>query len=278
MKLFNTEPSNLLISYFFLSDAIDNIGNQVDNQLARLNNLFLVLCHIFRPIPVTAYLASHINQNDDEARSMIVLPELKEEHKNLLASYNQQIIQQFVKCILSAHEMEDTTANIQNSLPFSGSSVGTDSAPSTSPDTLVGELQQTARKTIIRSPFVGLSGHSDEFASAQELADTCNLNLPIDIDQIPASSVQDVRGRYLHLNAYAWDFLKHGKRKLLVHENGFKEANAWELIRDWSEILQKLSLYLSGLPKANDDRLKRVCQLFEFLNKEFLERFERFNN
>merc|ERR1712137_576539 len=283
MQLFNTEPSNLLISYLFLCDAIDDIANQVDNQQARLNSLFLLLCHVFRPIPVTAYLASHNSQVDEEANSLIVLPELKPEHVALLASYNRQIIQQFVKCLLAAHEMEDTTTQQQSSLPFSEVPVGCSPAEfaeiiKSKPDSLVGKLNETARKIIIRSPFVSLSGHSDEFNSAQELADTCNLSLPIDIDQIPASSVQDIRGRYLRLNAYAWDFLKHGKRKLLVHENGFKEANAWELIRDWAEILQKLSLYLTGPPKANDDRLKRVGQLFEFLHKEFQEKFDRFNS
>lgn len=298
MKLYNTEPSNLLMSYFFLSDTINDVCNQVDNQQARINNLFLLLCHIFRPIPVTPYLASLIKQSELDANSLIVLPSLHDNHQSLLQSYNSQIIQQFVKCILAAHEIHDDEEEEEASsdennnssssrravLPFSGIFVGcksnyfNENVLSKFPDSLTSKLHKSTRKVVIRSPFVALSGHSDEFQSAQELTDTCNLSLPIDIDQIPAFSVQDIRGRNLHLNAYAWDFLKHGKRQLLVHENGFKEANAWELIRDWSEILQKLSTYLTSLPTSDDDRLKRVCQLFEFLHKEFQEKFERFNN
>jgi len=282
MKLFNTEPSNLLISFFFLSDAIGDIGSQIDNQQVRLNDLFLVLCHIFRPIPVTSYLASLITQTD-ESSSLIVLPKMKENHSELLKEYNRNVIKHFVKCTLSAHEINNTVSEYENILPYSDISIGSNNNNeelnnnNSNNNTLLNQLKESSSKLVIRSPFVALSGHNDEFETAQELADTCNLALPIELDQIPSSTLQDIRGNHMRLNAYAWDFLKHGNRKSLVHENGFKEANAWELIRDWDEILEKLTTYLSVLPK-DDDRVKRVRLLFDFLRTDFHDKFERFNS
>jgi len=279
MKLFNTEPANLLVSYFFLTASIDEISNSLSNQQDRLNDLLLVLCHIFRPIPVTPYMASFIRKDEDN-NSLIVLPDLQPAHGALLRNFNQQILNQFVNCILSAHEIQGTELGQSHILPFSRQTPKSAAVEGQSGagDSLVGTLQQRARKLIVRSPFVGLSGHLDQFQTGQELADTCNLSLPIEFDQIPTQIIQDIRGRVLHLNAYASDFLKHGNRKLLVDENGFKEANAWELIHDWDEILNKLKGYLSALPSQDDDRLKRVSQLFEFLYTEFNSRFEKFNN
>merc|ERR1712130_279822 len=279
MKLFNTEPANLLVSYFFLTASIDEISNSLSNQQDRLNDLLLVLCHIFRPIPVTPYMASFIRKDEDN-NSLIVLPDLQPAHGALLRNFNQQILNQFVNCILSAHEIQGTELGQSHILPFSRQTPKSAAVEGQSGagDSLVGTLQQRARKLIVRSPFVGLSGHLDQFQTGRELADTCNLSLPIEFDQIPTQIIQDIRGRVLHLNAYASDFLKHGNRKLLVDENGFKEANAWELIHDWDEILNKLKGYLSALPSQDDDRLKRVSQLFEFLYTEFNSRFEKFNN
>merc|ERR1712137_1007415 len=174
MKLFNTEPANLLVAYFFLTASIDEISNSLRNQQDRLHDLLLVLCHIFRPIPVTPYMASFIQRGDEESHSLIVLPDLQPAHATLLRDFNQQILNQFVHCILSAHEIQGTELTQSHILPFSGKMPSSQeitttlsSSSSSSDDSLVSSLQQRARKLIVRSPFVGLSGHLDQFQTGK---------------------------------------------------------------------------------------------------------------
>jgi hypothetical protein len=106
-------------------------------------------------------------------------------------------------------------------IPIGGSLCATTSAISppggvSATPSMVQSLHEHAIRSDARSPFVALSGHGDNFHTAEEMALTVRECIRLEPDLIPICGLHDVRGRPLQLNAYAWDFAKHGNLNHLL--------------------------------------------------------------
>ena len=269
-ELSDNEPSNLLLCYLFLSGTVDELSNQLINQQTRVHELMHLLSYVIKPVPIPHYLNSLLKYKDIQVTSSVILPDLSDDLCAVLQRFNDNILKEFVYCYYSYHNNQPINTDSDNLLPFSDVVFKPSNPiePDLEDETLVTSLRKTSKRVVLRSPFVALSGLFDEFNSPQELADTCKLHIPIEVDQIPSIIIQDVRGATLPLNAYASDFLKYGKRSLVVFENGIREKTAWELLNGWCDIFKKVSNYLGTSSK--------VGQLFDYTLKELQSRFERF--
>jgi len=258
--LFQVEPSNFLFAYFCLSGVLDEISSSEESLIERRNNMFHLLSHLIRPVPVSHYTAKLVRS---DFTSSVVLQPLGGHAKSVLDAFQNQTLDLFVQTFRKVY---DGRANVDtNRLPFSAVLIGTDSLDGRQ-DSLVSFLKQNQANIILRSPFYALSGLGDKFESASELATTSALHIPICADHIPVISLKDVRGRTLQFSSYALDFFKFTSKKLLVSENGFKESAVWELLKNWDTLLESLSKFNSSVKPLLGD-----------IHEEFSAAFKRFN-
>lgn len=79
--------------------------------------------------------------------------------------------------------------------------------------------------TIIRSPFVALSGHSDEFESISDLCGTVRSGVFLEEAVVPYLPIHPETT--VPLNAYLYDFYKHGDVNALERANKIRKSDVW---------------------------------------------------
>ncbi|KAH6977816.1 hypothetical protein EDB82DRAFT_567453 [Fusarium venenatum] len=99
---------------------------------------------------------------------------------------------------------------------------------------------------VIRSPFAALSGFTDEFDSIKEMCATVREGLFLEESAIPYLPVwpNDIS---VELNAYLYDFFKHGSLKVLVRDNLIKRSDVWFHLKDFSLVLKTIVTSLKGV-------------------------------
>lgn len=108
--------------------------------------------------------------------------------------------------------------------------------------------------TKVRSAFVALSGHGDDFESISSLCRTTRSGVFLEEAVIPHLDVYPDESK-TPLNAYLYDFFMHGDLDALEKANGVKKSDVWFL-------LNGMSLPRSVLPRADKPRLTRMYRLF----------------
>jgi hypothetical protein len=155
-------------------------------------------------------------------------------------------------------------------LPVSG--VEFPSAWNTVERSLADELMQNSVTVEARSPFVALSGHSDDiFRSARELADTVRNGIYLESSLLPVCEYYDGRGRAVGLSSYIVDFYRQGSLELLVNLHKFKDLEAWNRLKDWSLLLRKITQAAELLAKEKDK--DTVVQTLKFLQSNYDQLF-----
>ena len=76
------------------------------------------------------------------------------------------------------------------------------------------------------------------------------------------------------LNAYAYDFFNHGNYKALIQENGLKEGEAYNSLKDFMLVLKSISVSLTEMAPVDDDE---VVIAFTQLAEEFEAKFHEAN-
>jgi len=130
-------------------------------------------------------------------------------------------------------------------------------------------LQNGALKYSAISPFVGLSGNTDKFSNIQSMVQSLRSGIWLESNVLPVSQLKDLHGQDLLLNAYALDFYKHGRFRLLVKDNGLRIGEAWQLLKKWSLFLKDTTKALELY--APEDSL--VLKTWKYLTKRFNEYF-----
>lgn len=164
-------------------------------------------------------------------------------------------------------------------IPFGGSLRAASTASSISPPggvsatpSMVQSLHEHAIRSEARSQFVALSGHGDHFRSAEELAYSVRGCIRLEPELIPVCGLHDVRGRALQLNAYAWDFAKHGNLNHLLRDNKMKDGYVWHRLKECDLVMKTIvqALELLSVDAAEDP----ILMTFRDLRKDFLTKFD----
>ncbi|EXL39954.1 hypothetical protein FOCG_17456 [Fusarium oxysporum f. sp. radicis-lycopersici 26381] len=99
---------------------------------------------------------------------------------------------------------------------------------------------------VIRSPFVALSGFRDDFGSIKELCSTVRDGVFLEESSVPYLPVWPI-DTSVELNAYLYDFFKHGSLKVLVRDNLIKRSDVWFHLKDFSLVLKTIVTSLKGV-------------------------------
>lgn len=103
---------------------------------------------------------------------------------------------------------------------------------------------ENRQHTVLRSPFVSLSGHGDEFDSISDLCGTVRSGVFLEEAVVPYLPIHP---EYTApLNAYLYDFYKHGDLNALEKANKIRRSDIWFHLNGMS-----LSSYLDGSSPTN---------------------------
>ena len=191
----------------------------IDKPDTTQRKLMLVLAHLFG--------RRQCRRTDEEFKAQVVkgspsivfLPPLPEEASRILREHNaetQHIFTTYVKTFVEQHIHTD-----ERSLPLTNFMVG---GTSDSPGNL-----PSLPATKIRSSFVALSGHGDEFESVDDLCSTVRSGVFLEKAVIPQVEVHP-DDNPTPLNAYLYDFYQHEDITALEKANGVRKGEVWFLL------------------------------------------------
>ncbi|RSL93025.1 hypothetical protein CDV31_014878, partial [Fusarium ambrosium] len=105
---------------------------------------------------------------------------------------------------------------------------------------------------VIRSPFAALSGFTDDFDSIQDLCSTVRDGVFLEESAIPHIKIWpcDIN---VELNAYLYDFFKHGSLTVLVRENHIRRGEVWFHLKDFSLTLKTIVTSLKGVISSGEE-------------------------
>lgn len=202
--------------------------------------MMLVLSHLFNRIPTKKTEA--FAEAMQRSISMVFLPELPKSAETLLLEHNAETLSIFKNYVHSY-----INSNLENqpddTLPFTKTAVDSDK-------TSLGNVLPGS-KTTIRSPFVALSGFTDEFTSIHDLCANVRGGVFLEESAIPYIPIWPHESS-TELNAYLLDFWKVGSLKVLVDENQIKPGDVWFLLKDFSLTLASIVASLQNVLGAEN--------------------------
>jgi hypothetical protein len=170
--------------------------------------------------------------------SVVLLPDMPENAANVLRKHNKStldIFTAYVRTFVEQHVQEP-----DNKLPLTAATIG-------------GAADQSKQgPTKVRSPFVALSGHGDEFQSIHELCSTSRSGVFLEEAVIPYVGIYP-EDTNLPLNAYLYDFFMHGNATAVVNANKIRRGDIWFVLNDFSMVLATIVTSLSSFMKLSSD-------------------------
>lgn len=226
-----------------------------------LATLMLVLSHIFERQSCrhsdTEFIADVIKRSS----SIVFLPPLPEAAKEALSRHNAETLSLFK--VYAKTYIDQYLHCEDNRLPLTRYRIGPDVA-SDIPTSVC------APPPVIRSPFVALSGHGDEFSTISELCNTVRSGVFLEEAIVPHVHI-DLEELNPPLNAYLLDFFKHGDIRTIEHANKIRASELWarlngmlrlsecgmlwvrtllKFLKDFSTILHTIVACLTDLTKS----------------------------
>jgi ATP-dependent RNA helicase DDX60 len=102
---------------------------------------------------------------------------------------------------------------------------------------LIAKLHESAIPYVARSAFVATSGHGDSFDTIGDLAHNTREGILIEHSAVP--SMDDYIVPPI-LDAYLFDFFKHGQVDALVRDNGVRRGDVWFVLDEFDRILSAI--------------------------------------
>ncbi|TFB04273.1 hypothetical protein CCMA1212_003805 [Trichoderma ghanense] len=214
-----------------------------------LLEMMLVLSHLFCRFPVKRN--KKIVKVAQTSSSVIFLPPLPKEAERLLVQHNQEtlsIFKQYVESYVS-HNLTNTR---DRTLPFTQTVVGRDKP-------VHWASADSGAAGMVRSPFIALSGSTDDFKTIHELCQTVRGDVFLEESAIPTIPIwpHDTSQEF---NAYLYDFYKHGSMLVLVRDNGIRRGDVWFHLKDFSRTLSTIISSLTVLMDASDVDAEEACE------------------
>ncbi|CAD0012299.1 unnamed protein product [Aureobasidium pullulans] len=240
--LYFTENSSFAFHALLKEGYLHRLCADIDNNAESVvNTLMLVMSHLFGRVYCRKSDAEYREKVVKPSSSIVFLPPLPEEAANVLNEHGQQtldIFSTYVRTFVDQH-----VKKADDTLPLTSRQVGCSSVESAP------KLDEVSLpSTKIRSPFVALSGHTDNFRSISELCRSVRSGVFLEESAIPhvAMLSQDLDQP---LNAYLVDFFKHGDVKTLEKANGIRRGDVWFMLNDFSLVLATIITSLLNFMK-----------------------------
>ncbi|KAF4957474.1 hypothetical protein FSARC_11310 [Fusarium sarcochroum] len=240
--LYFTENAVFAFHSLLRGGYFHEVCKDIDNAPERvLRELMLVLSHLFNRIPIQQ--KSRLLQKADQSSSEIFLRRLPDAAEKLLIRHNQETLSIF-KDYVQSYINQHLVGKPDRKLPLTKISVG--------PRESSGGSCIAGQPNVVRSPFSALSGFTDEFESIKELCSDVRGGIFLEESAIPYIPIWP-HDTDAELNAYLYDFFKHGSLKVLVRDNCIKQGDVWFHLKDFHLTLKTIVTSLKGVMSAEGD-------------------------
>ena len=240
--LYYTDNSSFAFNALVKSGYLHELCADVHHSESKvLRTLMLVMSHLFGRQKCREADAEYIERFIKKSPSIVFLPPLPKGASKALQRHNSETLNTFRTYVKTFIDQHITTPD--NSLPLTGIRVGGNDT--LGPDIASIGVLSPAR---IRSSFVALSGHGDDFSLISDLCSTVRSGVFLEKEVIPYIDLYPEETR-TPLNAYLYDFYMHGDTTALENANGIRKADVWFVLNDFSMILATIVTSLANLLK-----------------------------
>lgn len=163
-------------------------GGQSEARI--LDTLMLVMAHLFERLPAKRMDPHSIDRAVSKHGSLVVLPALPAEAEELLHAHNAETLSIFRTYVKTFTEQHAGKLGPDNVLPLTKMRIGGDNDTVTELEAL-----RSLPPVQIRSAFVALSGHGDDFESISELCQTVRSGVWLEeavVPHIPVGSEESM--------------------------------------------------------------------------------------
>lgn len=244
--LYYTESSSFAFHALLGSGYFHTLCKNINRKpKAVLRTLMLVLSHIFRRFPLRRSTLESYRRADKRASSVLILPPLPAKAAKALKKHNSHVLAIYTGNVSTFIDQHIKGRDCW--LPFSGAKCGGDK-----PLSELGLPLANDRKPKITSPFYALSGQTDKWKTVSDLCETVRGGVWLEESVVPYVPVTEESEP---LNAYLYDFFKHGNVQQLEAVNQVRRGDMWFMLNDFSMILATLTTSLEGIlnPSGNTD-------------------------
>ena len=209
-----------------------------NNREKKLDTLMIILANLFCRKSLGKRHEMLLKRKDKiKSPSAVILPEIPHDAAEIIRKHNEEILATYTAYVTTYIDQHIRDAEIE--LPLSGIINGGPGNPALS------QAIGASATNKYRSPFVGLSGHDDNFSSIKELCRTVRSEVFLEESVIPHLSVYPDNGMP-PLNAYLYDFFHHGSLKPLINANRIASSESWFLLNDFSLVLATIIVALES--------------------------------
>jgi len=209
-----------------------------DEVKAQREALLQVFANIFFLIP----LPKRSRTLPDDAKSSVKLAPPNPEVAEHMSTYNKIVLEKFSSFVRRYAENEGTQGETDQ-LPGSKAEKAqpTRSAAVAPEGSLVGDLKGMSINTAARSPFVAISGHSDNFSTVDDLCGSLQDGVYLDRSLVPVVT----ESANTPCNAYLSDYFRHAERAPLSQENGLRDASLYDKLNKFCHAMKVVKIALT---------------------------------
>ncbi|XP_055970315.1 probable ATP-dependent RNA helicase DDX60 [Sorex fumeus] len=229
--------------------------------------LVVVLAHLFG----RKYFPLSVNECKKKTPdSLVILDDLPEDFAAVIEDYNNRIKNNFVSFLLTISKLADMRKECQlplSEIDFSGKEC--------EDSKLVSHLMPGTESRTAISPFACLSNITDQdLYDIHVIRDAMLRTINVNISNAPFFHLEkcDKTGRKFPLKAYVLNFYVKESLSALTTDNWLNIGDAFNLIRDFTLVLQSIRFALCELCDDEDDN---VVLAFKQLSEAFKEKLWR---
>lgn len=240
--LYYTENSSFAFHTLLNAGYFHDVSKRIDRDPKRtLLEMMLVMSHLFGRFPLRPSVLESHHAATKKSPSIVVLPNLPRQADKVLKKHNRQtlgIYSAYVTTFIDQHIKESDCT-----LPLTGMKCGGEKTPEE-----IGFSPSNRLPPRVTSAFVALSGHHDKWKSVADLCNMVRSGVWLEESVVPYVDVDGERP----LNAYLYDFYKHGNIDEIQRANGVRKGDIWFLLNDFSMVLATIITSMENFLKLSN--------------------------
>ena len=248
--LYYTENSSFALNALIKEGYFHQLCADINSKESSvLRELMIVMAHLFGRRPCREADQEYLENVVKRSSSIVFLPELPRPASDILSQHNKdtlEIFTTYVDTFVDQHIHDQDCKLPLTGLEFKGGDAALDISE-------LGFLPATK----VRSAFVALSGHDDNFSTISDLCQTARGGVFLEEAVIPHLDVYPDESS-TPLNAYLYDFYMHGDIEPLEKANGIRKADVWFLLNDFSMVLATITTSLANFLKLPDSDISMI--------------------
>ncbi|KIW92250.1 uncharacterized protein Z519_07234 [Cladophialophora bantiana CBS 173.52] len=202
--------------------------------------LMLVMSHLFGRQYLRQSVLESLGAGTRWSSSVVVLPPPPKREASILLDHNDQTLDTYAAYV--SPYIDQHVKEVDHDLPLTGMKCGGDK-----PLHEIGLSISALPPVRVNSAFIALSRHRDEWKTVSDL---CKTVRSLEEAAVPCVGTYPNESTAL-LNAYLYDFFKHGNVVALEKENGIRTGDIWFVLDDFSLVLATIVTSLENFLKLS---------------------------